>query len=193
MGLRYMLADAGIDLERDNVQLIPPPPPYGDKGFLARNGVDTIINGTADAYWGNGMRVALGESMGIAKLHLDLRRGDGPPGARFYNFPALTTTERVVNEHPEVAAGAVRAIVKAQKALRANPSLAGEIGRRLFPADEAELITGLIERDAPFYDAQITHEAVDGLMKFAKGFALVEKAVPYEQLIATQFSHLWKQ
>jgi hypothetical protein len=51
----------------------------------------------------------------------------------------------------------------------------------------------LIERDAPFYDAQITHEAVDGLMKFAKGFALVEKAVPYEQLIATQFSHLWKQ
>jgi ABC-type nitrate/sulfonate/bicarbonate transport system substrate-binding protein len=193
MGLRYMLADAGIDLERDNVQLIPPPPPYGDKGFLARTGVDTIINGTADAYWGNGMRVALGESMGIAKLHLDLRRGDGPPGARFYNFPALATTERVVNEHPQVAAGAVRAIVKAQQALKANAALAGEIGKRLFPADEAELITGLIERDAPFYDAQITHEAVDGLMKFAKGFGLVQQAVPYEQLIATQFRHLWKQ
>src|SRR5262249_22755171 len=193
MGLRYMLADVGIDLERDNVQLIPPPPPYGGKGFLARNGVDTIINGTADAYWGNGMRVALGESMGIAKLHLDLRRGDGPPGARFYNFAALTTTERVVNEHPEVAAGAVRAIVKAQKALQANSSLAGEIGRKLFPADEAELITGLIERDAPFYDANIPREAVDGLMKFAKGVGLVQAAVPYDELIATQFSHLWKQ
>jgi ABC-type nitrate/sulfonate/bicarbonate transport system substrate-binding protein len=131
--------------------------------------------------------------MGIAKLHLDLRRGDGPPGARFYNFPALATTERVVNEHPQVAAGAVRAIVKAQQALKANAALAGEIGKRLFPADEAELITGLIERDAPFYDAQITHEAVDGLMKFAKGFGLVQQAVPYEQLIATQFRHLWKQ
>jgi ABC-type nitrate/sulfonate/bicarbonate transport system substrate-binding protein len=191
MGLRFMLADAGLDLERDKIELVPPPPPYGDKGFLARNGIDTIINGTADAYWGNGMRVALGESMGIAKLHLDLRRGDGPPGARFYNFPALTTTDRVVNEHPEVAAGAVRAIVKAQKALKANPKLAGDIGRKLFPADEADLITGLIERDAPFYDAQIRQEAVDGLMNFAKGFGLVTEPVPVNDLIATQFSHLW--
>ena len=95
--------------------------------------------------------------------------------------------------HPEVAAGAVRAVVKAQKALQANSSLAGEIGRKLFPADEAELITGLIERDAPFYDANIPREAVDGLMKFAKGFGLVQAAVPYDELIATQFSHLWKQ
>jgi ABC-type nitrate/sulfonate/bicarbonate transport system substrate-binding protein len=193
MGLRHMLTEAGIDLERDNVQLIPPPPPYGDKGFLARNGVDTIINGTADAYWGNGMRVALGESMGIAKLHLDLRRGDGPPGARYYNFAALTTTERIVNEQPEVAAGAVRAIIKAQKALQAKPSIAGDIGRKLFPADEAELITDLIERDVLFYDAKIPQEAVDGLMKFAKGIGLIKEEVPYEQLVATQFSHLWKQ
>jgi ABC-type nitrate/sulfonate/bicarbonate transport system substrate-binding protein len=193
MALRHMLAEAGIDLERDDVQLVPPPPPYGDKGFMARNGVDTIINGTADAYWGNGMRVAIGESMSLAKLHLDLRRGDGPPGARYYNFAALTTTDRVLAEHPQVAAGAVRAIVKAQKALQAKPSLAHEIGKKLFPADEAELITPLIERDAPFYDAQITQEAVDGLMKFAQGFGLIKATVPYEQLVATQLRHLWKQ
>src|SRR5260370_6488830 len=113
MSLRYMLADAGIDLERDNVRIVAPPPPYGDKGFMARNGVDAIIQGAADAYWGNGMRVALGESLGLAKMHLDLRRGDGPPGARFYNFPALTARASLVNEHREVAAGAIRAIVKA--------------------------------------------------------------------------------
>jgi ABC-type nitrate/sulfonate/bicarbonate transport system substrate-binding protein len=110
---------------------------------MARNGVDSIIQGTADAYWGNGMRVALGESLGLAKMHLDLRRGDGPPGARYYNFPALTTRESLVNEHPQVAAGAIRAIVKAQKALQANPALSTDIGRKLFPADEAELIAGL--------------------------------------------------
>src|SRR5262245_1784986 len=124
----YMLADAGIDLERDNVRIVPPPPPYGDKGFMARNGVDSIIQNTADAYWGNGMRVALGEHLGIAKLHLDLRRGDGPPGARHYNFAALTTRERIISEHPEVAAGAIRAIVKAQKTLKANPSISTEVG-----------------------------------------------------------------
>jgi ABC-type nitrate/sulfonate/bicarbonate transport system substrate-binding protein len=85
----------------------------------------------------------------------------------------------------------VRAIVKAQKALQANPSLSTDIGRRLFPADEAELIAGLIERDAPFYQAQITHEAVDGLMKFATSCGLVKEPVPYDVLVATQHSHLW--
>ena len=191
MSLRYMLTDAGIDLERDNVRIVPPPPPYGDKGFMARNGVDSIIQNMADAYWGNGMRVALGESLGMAKLHLDLRRGDGPPGARYYNFPALTVRESLVKEHPEVAAGAIRAIVKAQKALQANPSISTDIGRKLFPADEAELIAGLIERDAPFYQAGISHEAVGGLMKFAKSCGLIKEPVRYEDLIATQLSHLW--
>jgi len=137
MALRHMLAESGIDLERDNVQIVPPPPPYGDKGFIARNGVDAILQNIADAYWGNGMRVALGESLGVAKLHLDLRRGDGPPGARYYNFAALTTHQRLVDEHPEVAAGAIRAITKAQKALKADPSISTPIGKKLFPADEA--------------------------------------------------------
>lgn len=191
--LRYMLREAGLDLERDNIRIVPPPPAYGDKGFMARNGIDAITQGLADAYWGNGMRVALGEKLGIAKLHLDLRRGDGPPGARYYSFPALTTREALVREHPEIAAGAVRAVRSAQKALRANPSLATGIAEKLFPADEAELIAALIARDAPFYDATITREAVEGLMKFTKGFGLIKAAVPYEALVATELSALWGQ
>lgn len=191
--LRYMITEAGLDLERDNIRIVPPPPPYGDKGFMARNGVDAITQGFADAYWGNGMRVALGEKLGIAKLHLDLRRGDGPAGARYYNFPALTTRETLTKEHPEVAAGAIRAVRSAQRALRENPSLATDIGERLFPADEAELIASLIERDAPFYDAVITRQAVDGVMKFAKGFGLIKDVVSYDTLVATQFSPLWTQ
>jgi hypothetical protein len=30
-------------------------------------------------------------------------------------------------------------------------------------------------------------------MKFATGFGLIKDAVPYEDLVATQFSHLWKE
>jgi len=55
------------------------------------------------------------------------------------------------------------------------------------------LIAGLIERDAPFYDADISHDAVNGLMNFAKGHGLVKHAVPYEDLVAVEFSHLWKE
>ena len=192
-GLQYMLTEAGLDLERDKIELVPPPPSYGDKGFMARNGIDSITQGLADAYWGNGMRVALGEKLGIAKLHLDLRRGDGPPGARYYNFAALTTREDLAKERPEVAAGAIRAVRSAQKALKSNPSLATGIGKKLFPADEAELIAELITRDAPFYDAVITREAIDGVMKFAKGFGLIKDVIPYEALVASEFSALWKE
>ena len=191
LGLRHLLADAGLDLERDKVQIVPAPPTVAGR-FMGHAGVDAIAQNLADAYWGNGMRVAIGEARGIAKLHLDLRRGDGPPGARWYNFAALTTTERLIDEQPQIAAGAVRAIVKAQAALKAEPSRATAIAERLFPTEEAPLIARLIARDAPFYDATISPEAIDGLNRFAKAAGLIGEAVPYDRLVATQFRRLWR-
>jgi ABC-type nitrate/sulfonate/bicarbonate transport system substrate-binding protein len=192
MGLRYMLADAGIDLERDKVQIVASPSSGRDQELRGRDGVLAIEQNIADAFWGNGMKMAVGESAGVAKLQLDLRRGDGPPGARWYNFAAFTTTEQLIKERPEIAAGAVRAIVKTQKALRDEPSLAAQVGKRLFPSEEAALITGLVERDAPFYDATISQEAVDGLNKFSQATGLLAAPVPYDRIVATQFQHLCK-
>jgi len=191
LGLRHLLAEAGLDLARGDAQIVPAPPSHAGR-FMGHAGVQAIKDGIADAYWGNGMRLAMGEKLGIAKLHLDLRRGDGPPGARFYNFAALTTTERLIAEHPDAAAGAVRAVVKAQQALKADPSLATGIAERLFPPDEVPLIAGLIARDAPFYDATITPEAVDGLNKVARAGGLTTEPVAYEAMVATQFRDLWR-
>ena len=191
LGLRHLLAEAGIDIERDQVRIVPARSKSPDEWSKGHVGVDAIRQGLADAYWGNGMRVAIGEKLGVAKLHLDLRRGDGPPGARWYNFAALTTTERLIDEEPQIAAGAVRAIIKAQKALKADPSLAGAIGEHLFPPDEAPLIAGLIARDAPFYDANISPQAIDGLNQFAKAVGLIAEPITYDRLVATQFRELW--
>jgi NitT/TauT family transport system substrate-binding protein len=190
VALKHLLAEAAFDLERE-VQIVSSPSTNPDRHLRGRDGINAITQGIADAYWGNAMRVALGEALGVAKLHLDLRRGDGPPGARWYNFAALTTTERLIDEQPHIAAGAVRAIVRAQRALQMDPSLAGEIGKRLFPPDEAALITGLIERDAPFYDATISPGAVAGLNKFAQANGLIAEPIPYDRLVAAQFRALW--
>jgi ABC-type nitrate/sulfonate/bicarbonate transport system substrate-binding protein len=191
VGLRHLLKQAGIDLERDRVSIVPMPATQ-DEHLKYRVGVDALAQNIADAYWGNGMRLAIGEKLGVAKVHLDLRRGDGPPGARFYNFAALTTTERLIEEQPQIAAGAVRAIVKAQKALAADPSRATGIGERLFAPEAASLIAGLITRDAPFYDATISAEAVNGINKFALANGLLPEPLPYDRLVASQFRHLWK-
>ena len=191
VGLRHLLKQAGIDLERDRVSIVPLPSTR-DEHLKYRVGVDALAQNIADAYWGNGMRLAIGEKLGVAKVHLDLRRGDGPPGARFYNFPALTTTERLIEEQPEIAAAAVRAIVKTQKALAADPSRATAIGKRLFAPEAASLIAGLIARDAPFYDATISAEAVDGINKFALANGLLTQPLLYDGLVASRFRQLWK-
>lgn len=190
VGLRHFLDEAGLDLQRDNIKIVPPPP-SANPHERGRSGVDAITQNLADAYWGNGMRVALGEDLGVAKLHIDLRRGDGPTGARFFNFPAFATTDELVQQQPEVAAGAIRAIVNTQRALKANPALATQVGEELLPRHEASLIGGLIERDAPFYAAHISQQAVDGLMQLGLRQGLLSEEVAYNDLVAAQFRDLW--
>jgi ABC-type nitrate/sulfonate/bicarbonate transport system substrate-binding protein len=121
-----------------------------------------------------------------------LRRGDGPAGARHYNFAALTTTDALIEKQPEVAAAAVRAVVATQKALRADPALAKKVGDEVFPGEVADLMPTLVARDAPFYDATITPEAVDGLNTFALSNRLLSEPLAFEQLVAVRFKNLWK-
>jgi ABC-type nitrate/sulfonate/bicarbonate transport system substrate-binding protein len=190
-GLRHMLAEAGIDLERNNVRIVKSPSTGKHNKFRGSDGLVALESGISDAFWGNGMRLEIAVRAGVAKLHIDLRRGDGPPGARFYNFPALSASEAFVRANPEAAAGAVRAIAKAQKALGAEPSLATRVGREIFPEEEADIIATLVERDSPFYQGNISPEAVAGLNRFCVARGLMEKPVPYDQLVATQFSMHW--
>ena len=86
----------------------------------------------------------------------------------------------------------MRALVKAHKALRADPTRAAEVGKRRFPPDAAELIGAIIERDLPFYDAAISEETVNGLNRFAQSIGLLAEPVSYEQVVAVQFRDLWR-
>jgi ABC-type nitrate/sulfonate/bicarbonate transport system substrate-binding protein len=187
--LRHMLVEAGIDMDHDEVLIVDSLPSQGESH--SRDGIIALQHKVADGFWGNGMRLALAEKAGIAKLHLDLRRGDGPAGARYYNFPALTMTDAMIEKEPEVAAAAVRAIVATQKALKADPSLATKVGNELFPGEEADVISTLVARDAPYYDATITPEAVEGLSKFALANGLLDSPLRYEQIVAAQCAKYW--
>src|SRR5262249_60119361 len=111
---------------------------------------------------------------------------------RHWPFRALAPTERRVKEHPDVAAGAVGAIVKTQQALRANPQRAVKAAQRLFPAEEASLIAFEVARDAPFYDPTITEEMVTHISPFAREIGPLEGDVTSDELVATRFAGLWK-
>jgi ABC-type nitrate/sulfonate/bicarbonate transport system substrate-binding protein len=193
LALRHLLRESGIDVEGNEVRLVPSPSVGRNQTFRGNDGVVALSQNTADAFWGNGMRLAMGVKSGLAKPHIDLRRGDGPPEARWYNFPALAASERLITEKPDIIAGAVRAIVKTQKALRLDPSVAGKVGRKIFPSEEAALIAELVERDAPFYDAHISEQAIVGLNKFCVATGLLAEPVPYDTIVATQFAGLWTE
>ena len=99
--------------------------------------------------------------------------------------------ERLIDKSPEVAAAAVRAIVKTQNALKKNVARAAEVGRKLFPPAQAELIVELIRRDLPYYDASISESFVAGMNQFACDLGILSGQVPYEKVVATQFRQLW--
>src|SRR5205823_14115923 len=96
--LKGVIEDARLDPQRDNMEFgsVPRPP-----GSWARIGSDAVEQGLADGFWGNGMRAEYAVRRGVATVLLDIRRGDGPPSALHYTFPALLTTDRFVQENPE--------------------------------------------------------------------------------------------
>ena len=69
---------------------------------------------------------------------------------------------------------------------------ATEVGRKLFPPAEAELIAELIRRDLPYYDATISRTFVAGMNQFARDVGILKGDVPYERSSPTQFSQFWK-
>ena len=191
--LRRMLAEAGIDLERDRVS-VAPVPGAGEPGVsFGVHAAQALRDGIIDGFWANAMGAEVSVRSGIGEIVLDPRQGLGPPAARDYTFAALAATDRLIEESPAVAEGAVRAVVAAQRALRADSSKAAGVGQRLFPPDEAALIEDLVRRDAPYYSAGISPESVASLNRFCRDLGRLSDEVAYERVVAGQFAHLWTE
>lgn len=191
MGLRRLLIAGGVDPERDNVTIAPIPGAHGGTNFGV-TAAQALQDRRIDGFWANGMGAEIAVRGGIGTVVLDVRRGDGPPGCFDYTFASIATTDRLIEQSPDVVAAAVRAIVKTQAALRHDAARAAEVGRKLFPPSEAELIVELIRRDLPYYDASISPASVAGMNRFARDLGLLNGDVPYEQVVATQFRDLWR-
>ena len=192
MGLRRLLIAAGIDLERDGVTIAPVPGAAGAGVNFGLTAAKALEERKIDGFWANGMGAEVAVRRGVGTIVLDVRRGDGPQGCFDYTMASIATTDRLIEKSPETAAAAVRAIVETQRALKKNVRRAGEVGRKLFPAAEAELIVDLIRRDLPYYDASISETFVAGMNQFARELGILAGEVPYEKVVATQFRDLWK-
>jgi NitT/TauT family transport system substrate-binding protein len=70
--------------------------------------------------------------------------------------------------------------------------LAAAVGRKFFPAEEAELIAEIVSRDLPYYDASISERAVTAMNQFARDVGLLDDDPPYGDIVAVQYRDLWR-
>jgi NitT/TauT family transport system substrate-binding protein len=192
MGLRRLLMEAGLDLARDQVRIAPVPGAQGAGVNFGVTAAKALEERKIDGFWANGMGAEVAVRRGVGTMVLDVRRGDGPKPCFNYTMASIATTDRLIERSPETAAAAIRAMVKAQAALKENVARATDIGRKLFPPSETDLIAELIRRDLPYYDASISPDFVAGMNQFSRDVGILSGDVPYEGVVATQFSHLWK-
>jgi ABC-type nitrate/sulfonate/bicarbonate transport system substrate-binding protein len=141
-----------------------------------------LQDGKIDAFWANGMGAEIAVRNGVGSVVLDVRR-DGSDEWKGYTFPAIVARADVTRE---AAQRAILAVKAAHDALRKDPKRATEIGRKLFPTAEAELIAELIRRDLPYYDTAISETFVAAMNAFARDFGILQGDVPYDRIVAPQ-------
>ena len=188
---KYLLREAGVDIERDRVEIGPLPEtnqPGTSFGVAAGR---ALAEGKVHGIWANVLGCELAIHLAEASVVIDIRRGDGPPGAGNYSFAALATTDSNIKTQPERIEAVIRAVVRAQSVIRHDPLRATEVATKLFPAVEAELIGQILARDAEFYQPSISMEAIREMNRFATAVGLLSSPVPYEHIVATQFRSLW--
>ena len=196
MGLRRLLIEAGIDLERDCVTIAPVPGATGTGSGIINFGVTAaraLEAGRIDGFWANGMGTEIAVRSGAGTIVLDVRRGDGPK-ARLQLHDVGIGRDRPADRgfSRNRRGGGARA--GRDPCRRSRPISAGRprSDERLFPPAEAALIAELIRRDLPYYDPAISPEFVAGMNQFARDLGILHGDVGYEKVVATQFADLWQ-
>jgi ABC-type nitrate/sulfonate/bicarbonate transport system substrate-binding protein len=187
---KQMLRNAGLDPERD-LEIVELPGARERDVSFGVFAAEALGDGKIDGFWANAMGAETAVTRGIGKIHVDVRRGDDPDEVRFFTFAGLATTDDFINREPGEVDAAVRAIAKVQSALRADPAIAREVGKRKFPPESAALIAAIVARDAPFYDPVISEDAVQRLNAFAQSIGQLSAPVSYDQVVATRCRGLW--
>jgi NitT/TauT family transport system substrate-binding protein len=191
LGLKQLLIDSGIDLARDGVRIVRMPGSDGPGMSFGVAAARALADGEIDGFFANAMGAENALRQGVGKVLLDVRRGLGPAAAFHYTMPVLVTSDAVIERDRELAAGGLRAVLAAQRALKADVSLATTVGRALFPPAEAALIADVVARDLPYYDPVVSEVAFEGLNRFAIAAGLSREHARYEDVVATSFAGLW--
>ena len=100
LSLQRMLVAAGIDPEKNNVQIMPIPGAAGPNVSFGLSAAKALEDGKLDGFWANGMGCEVALRRGVGAMVLDVRRGDGPAEARTILFPRWSPRKNESKNNP---------------------------------------------------------------------------------------------
>ena len=183
MGLRGLLTAARLEPRRNDIRIGPVPGATGSSINFGLTAAQALQRGEIDGFWANGMATEIAVTSGFGTIVLDVRRGDGPAGCFDYTMPVLAMRDPQDDRSLDIAARAYRALVATQNALKADVSLATEVGKKRFPPREAGLIAQIVERDLPFCTVEISEHSFNAINDFARHMSILDEGLSYSDVV----------
>ena len=192
LGLRYLLAKAGVDIARQNVRIVPVPGADAPGASFGVTAALALQGGDLDGFWANGMGAAVAVQSGVGIVVLDVRRGLGPAAAMHATMPVLAAAEELIASDRPLVEAAISAVVEAEAMLRADPQRADWIANRIFPPADAELIGDVVREDLPFTTPDLSRQAIAGLCEFACAMGLLHDPPEHGDIVPDFAAALWQ-
>lgn len=182
-GLRGLLLDAGLDAERDGIEIAPVPRAEGIGANFGISAAQALQDRRVDGFWANGMAAEVAVHNGFGRIIVDARR-DAQFAAGFgYTFPSVAATDRAIAADPGLPGKVSRAIRRVHETLKADLSVATQVAERVFPAEPAAMTAELIRRDLPYYDEVIRPDDIAQMNRFAMRVGILGRDVPFEDVV----------
>lgn len=184
---RVLLDDAKLNPERD-VTLIQ----IG--GY--DNHLTAIEKGDVDGSMMLEPFVTLGVKKGAIKPIVDLMAGQGPEAVRKRIWTVIGATEDYIRRNPNVSAGLVRAIVRADKFIQNDDNGTLAVAQKYFPKIDAPLLREIVRRNAHVpggngFLTEISSESIDLENKFLVDEKMIKEPVRYQDVVATDMKQYW--
>ena len=192
LGLKQLLIDSGIDIARDGVRIVGVPGTHEPGVSFGVAAAKALEDGKIEGFWANAMGADNAVRRGVGKVVLDVRRGLGPKVAFHYTMPVLATSDGAIERDPDLVAAGVRAVVKVQRALKADVTLAAQVGPRAVSAgrsrDDRRAWSSAI---CPTTSRRSRPRPCAGINRFAANAGLLDGSVAYDRSSPRSFSNLW--
>ena len=183
--IRALLRPAGIDPDRDVTLLA-----LGS----AENGVAALKTGQIEALIVSepGTSIAIHQEK-VAKMHLDMRKAEGPPAASRATFFTLQATEDFVRANADVTRKVMRAVCLATKAAKADLPAAVKVAQKYYPKMDPALLSVILANEAPTFGSEITAEMIASVAETAVAVKVIQKIYTLDDVvIGKDYRSLWR-